>query len=211
MIFADLPRTLAQYDDLPDENEIRQLPQFFRADADMAWRLGGPRVRRVLQDANFLARWKYISIDSRVHMLMPGMYPCIPGWHCDDFYRPEREPELRKLTSNAPSEHAAIVFGKVARTVYLTSVLDWTPQWSYGEHLYGVAHDFIEALKDKTARAVLNGELVWFSPLTWHQGAPAADQGWRFFMRITGSNHWEPKNELRTQTQVYLTKPFAGW
>lgn len=21
-------------------------------------------------------------IDVKVHMLMPGQYPCIPGWHC---------------------------------------------------------------------------------------------------------------------------------
>ena len=27
--------------------------------------------------------YPHLTIDTRVHMLMPNMYPGIPGWHCD--------------------------------------------------------------------------------------------------------------------------------
>jgi hypothetical protein len=27
------------------------------------------------------------SVDIKVHMLMPGQFPCIPGWHCDNVPR----------------------------------------------------------------------------------------------------------------------------
>jgi len=28
---------------------------------------------------------------------------------------------------------------------------------------------------------------------------------------VTESNHWEPRNEIRTQSQVYLTENFYSW
>lgn len=187
----------------------------------MAYRLGGSFVRTFLDMLVHAvsATSKYVSIDSRAHMLMPKMYPCIPGWHCDDFYRPKRtkgQPDLRAVLQEAPASHYCMVLdaGTGSLTRFATSEID-APTFEDGvcdggETLYGVAHDVIEKQKI-SSYLIKSGEVVRFSPLSWHRGEPAIAAGWRYFIRLTESNHHEPLNELRTQTQVYLTEPFAGW
>jgi hypothetical protein len=214
MIFDQLPRTIGKID--VSNVDIRHLPQFYRADMDMVWRLGGRLYRDVLGQLGFASKWKYISVDSRTSMLMPGMFPCIPGWHCDDFYRPSGHTDLRSLMEQAPSEHAMLLVGDCSRTVFLNEAIEWNPPDYGGVHAH--AHRFIEKQIEKAdvykrPRRVLvePGSLTWFGPLSWHKGTAATKQGWRHFLRITGSHHYEPQNELRTQTQVYLLDEGAGW
>jgi hypothetical protein len=52
---------------------------------------------------------------------------------------------------------------------------------------------------------------VTFGPLAFHRGVQATEPGWRPFIRLTESNHFPPANEIRVQTQVYLTDPFYEW
>lgn len=217
MIFDQLPRTIGQIDTVG--YSPRELPQFFRADLDMVWRLGGRLYRDVIHQLGFASKWKYVSVDSRTSMLMPGMFPCIPGWHCDDFYRPENNrTDLINIMEKAPSDHAMLLIGDCSRTVFLDSRIDWHPP-SYGS-VHAAAHKEIETRLDKVRNdyppklgtvSIEPGALTWFGPLSWHRGERATKQGWRHFLRFTGSNHYEPLNELRTQTQVYLIDEGAGW
>ncbi len=215
MRFDFLPVLAGSMVSPPDGEELRGLPQFFRADLDMVYRLGGPHLRRLMSMPE-VGRWtwRYVSVDSRLHMLMGGMWPCIPGWHCDDFYRPPAtapSPDLENVCTRAPSVHASIVFGGCSLTEFLAEPLTWTPRPRDPRGpLYRRADAFIRSRRRKTI-VVKPGEIWRFSPLTWHRGNPATRNGWRYFLRITGSEHYEPRNELRTQTQVYLTEPFAGW
>lgn len=217
MIFNHPPRLIHTFDEdiMPPEQELRFLPQLFRADLDMAWRIGGIVVRDVIAQIGFASRWKYLSVDTRVHMLMKGMFPCIPGWHCDDFYRPDGYPALDRVMKEAPAEHASMILGGCSRTVFITTPVEVDiPRgcnWSVGT-IYGRAHKQIEEADFGGERRTVNpGELFHFSPLTWHRGSPATANGWRYFIRVTGSNHLEPLNEIRTHAQVYMTEPFAGW
>jgi hypothetical protein len=199
----------------PNQNEIRFLPQFFRADADMVWRLGGPFLRHVLDTVPISGRFKYVSIDTRTHLLFPRMYPSIPGWHCDDFYRPtDDQPDLARVMEKAPSVHHCVVFGNTAFTEYATEPIDLPAPEELSnpdrKPAYGIYHRLIEERRPRI-RAVQSGELVRFSPLVFHRGVAATARGWRYFLRLTESNHWEPLNEIRTQTQVYLTEAFYEW
>jgi hypothetical protein len=200
---------------LPTQDEIRVLPQFFRADYDMVYRRGGLLLRRLLEALPLAGQFKHISIDSRTHMLMPGMYPCIPGWHCDDFFRPTAgQPDLANITSVAPSVHHSVIFGNNALTEYVIEPM-LLPDPSElletdGRPIYAVYHQMIESLHPKT-RSLEEGEIVTFGPLVFHRGVPATAPGWRHFLRVTESNHWEPRNEIRTQSQVYLTENFHSW
>jgi len=55
---------------------------------------------------------KHWTVDIKVHMLMPGQYPCIPGWHVDlvprsadgkqDFYRVDTSQKMYLLVSGPP-------------------------------------------------------------------------------------------------------------
>ncbi|OAI48263.1 hypothetical protein AYO44_07475 [Planctomycetaceae bacterium SCGC AG-212-F19] len=199
----------------PGQADIRALPQFFRADLDMVRRQGGSFLRDVIDRLPLSQRFRYVSIDSRTHMLMPRMYPCIPGWHCDDFFRGDRpQPGLDTIMEEAPSLHHSAVFGNTSFTEYVTEPID-LPAPSELDNpdnrpIYGVYHRLIEE-RGPAVRALRCGEVVSFGPLVFHRGTPADRHGWRHFIRVTESNHWQPVNELRTQAQVYLTEHFYEW
>lgn len=243
---------------LPDQSEIRHIPQFYRASADYAYRLGGPIVRRFIDALPLSKDFKYLSIDSRVHMLMPGWMPCIGGWHCDDFYRPGQpgnvaaggpvQPALERIKEDGKySMHHAFVIGETAPTEFIVSPFDMAiPEIKEGDNLYAgfdkrieqvledqpfaeckfcgeswdlfrecsVAGDGLHSIKEKIGLAttrIKSGQIVSFDCFAFHRGTVAKESGWRIFMRATESNHWEPQNEIRTQTQVYLESFHAGW
>lgn len=191
----------------------RGLTQFYRASAEFAFEHGGAFFGDLLPLLD-LKGGRYVSIDSRVHMLMPGWYPCIPGWHCDDFHRPEGQPALESLL---PIKHYCVVLGaEVSTTEFLWQPADLpTPTEIYEVYgsdrpLYAIYNELIESRQLKTRR-LRSGEVLRFSGLDFHRGLPAERAGWRAFVRVTVSDHREPKDEIRNQTQVYLTAPFEGW
>ncbi len=205
---------------LPDQSEIRHIPQFFRASAEYAYRLGGPAIRKIIDSVPFTAGYKHISVDVRVHMLMPGWMPCIGGWHCDDFYRPTNgQPDMVGLLAqrDKQSRHTTICVGPVAMTEFITTPFEMdvpTEEELAGENLYGrftrEINQRIAAGELRTDRCV-SGQLTHFDCFDFHRGMVSEGSGWRMFMRVTESNIWEPKNEIRTQTQVYLQSFEAGW
>jgi len=215
---AELPASV-----IPDQKEIRHIPQFYRASADYAYRLGGPMVRKFIDSLPLDPRFKYLSIDSRVHMLMPGWMPCIGGWHCDDFYRPAAtanvaafspvQPDLEGIVRDDKySKHHALVIGDMAPTEFITSPFNMEiPTVKPGENLYKLFDDMIEQNTMLASSFIKPGQIVSFDCFDFHRGTVAQSSGWRLFMRATESNHWEPQNEIRTQTQVYLESFHAGW
>lgn len=199
----------------PGQNDIRTLPMFFRADLEMVRRQGGPFLRHALERLPLSGRFKYLSIDTRTHMLMPKWYACIPGWHCDDFHRgPDGQPDLENVAAKAPMMHHSVVFGNTAFTEYAVEPLDLPAPRELpnpeDRPLYSLYHQLIEK-RQPAVRAVQSGEVVTFGPLVFHRGVPATRAAWRYFLRATESDHWHPVNEIRTQTQVYLTDEFHVW
>jgi len=212
MRFDYLPEHVGTID--TEIGDVRGYPQLLRGTPAFADGLGHAGLSRLIRFASPALRrkWDYISIDTRLSMLMPGMYPCIPGWHCDDFYRPTGgQPNLENAP---PAEHVCIVIGNCSRTRFVAGPIELplpsATDLEGGRTVYGVMHRRIEQAQPATM-LVSSGEAWRFSPLTWHRGEPATEMGWRYFLRLTGSNHWTPLNQTRTQTQVYLTEPFRGW
>lgn len=211
MLFNDEHATLVAK--LDANTNPRTVVQFYRASGEFAAEYGGEFFISLLSSVD-LSGGKYVSIDSRVHMLMPRWYPCIPGWHCDDFYRPEGQPALEHLL---PVKHYCLVLGTdVCTTEFVWQPLDLPSPTeiyeAYGSDrpLYAHYNEMIEERGVKTRR-LRSGEVVRFDGLDFHRGLPAKRAGWRAFIRITVSDHREPRNEIRNQTQVYLTAPFEGW
>lgn len=196
-----------------DADEIRRLPQFHRGSLDYVYRLGGTLYRAILDRAPFRTNRKYISIDSRVHMLMPGFLPCIGGWHCDDFYRPTgKQPDLPGLMNrpNLMAVHHAFILGTEAPTIFAAESFSLPDEALRSEHVYHDCHRYIEELNPKTFEAP-ESTFVSFNSLTFHRGQRSKGSGWRLFLRITESDHYQPLDEIRTQTQVYLVDERAGW
>lgn len=209
---------------LPLGEYVKDLPQLYRADLGFAlaqnktdlWRdILQVITSNLSEDLDRADKFKYISIDSRSHMLMQGWYPCIPGWHCDDFYRPNGQPDLLNVTTFAEQRHHMIVLGDCSLTEFMTSRMGYrsAPE---DQNVYGFWNSYINK-KSKTqknsfeSKTVKHGQLVSFGPTDFHRGMPATKSGWRMFIRLTESNHRQPKNEIRNQTQVYLPSVGNGW
>lgn len=208
--------------ELPTQDEIRHIPQFFRSDADYVYRLGGPFLRKFIGSLplNKTNRFKYLSIDARVHMLKPSWYPCPTGWHCDDFYRPTgQQPDLNNLVQDGHySIHHAMFVGPCSRTQFILLPFEQrvpSAEQLGNRNLYDWFNEKIEQRKldlmlyDDTFAS--SGELVTFNCFDFHRCTAAERDGWRLFVRATETNHYVPQNEIRTQTQVYLKDLGAGW
>lgn len=202
---------------IPDftQIEVKNEPMLFGCDFSHAWDLGGPITKEFLK--TLPEDWKNakdLITDSRVHMLMPGFWPCIPGNHLDDLPRelPNGQPNHRNPSYLA--EHVmCLVNGEVAPTEFALGEAEF-PEISEGEKYYKVWHPIVE---EKVKAGELSkfcapsNQLIYFNCHTWHQGVQAVKNGWRWFIRCSRNTGRKPNNEIRRQVQVYLSEPMEGW
>ncbi len=158
--------------------------------------------------------YKYSCLDTHVHMLKPSWLPCISGWHCDDFYRDpiSGQPLLNDIDAACPQKHYICVIGETSFPEFITEPLTLPID---GGHVYKSLNtelnNYLRQNLDKpVAQRLTSGLIVRVGPSAIHRGVEATKAGWRAFLRLTLSNHRFPKNEIRTQTQVYLTNNH-GW
>lgn len=193
---------------------VKKEPMMFSADASFAYANGGILTREFIDNltGEFHSN-KQLIVDSRVHMLMPGMYPCIPGFHHDDVPRERSDGQPEYLNPSYKSKHCMAIFGGGARTKFALGCAPF-PEVPLNQKYYKVWHpivqDFVElgVLKRYDANY---GEMIYFDWNSWHEGTPAYETAFRFFIRASINTNRKPKNELRTQTQVYLEVPMEGW
>lgn len=216
------------------EAEIKNEPMFFNAAGEWAEECGGAITQDFL--ARLLAecpdlRLSDIVVDTRVHMLMPGWYPCIPGFHHDDVPRLRADgqpyyPEFEGGVEPAGYYHAqhamTIVGGTGSFTQFALGRADFNPV-PIGKTAYAQWHSEVEANLDLPGRiipvlslrsyTVIPRDIVFFDARSWHQGVPATEFGWRFFARASWNTNRVKHctNEIRRQVQVYLENPMGGW
>lgn len=210
-----------------DPDFIKREPMFFRADFDFAWKHGSALTSMFLCMAEDI--WGDLSnviIDSRHHMLMPGMYPCIPGWHTDDAPRSpaycDGQPNI--FTPHYETEHLLCVVdcGTESLTEFLVG--DVELRRTYAERMYHQhGHNFYKTCDGLLERAlalpdnklervqVKSGQIAEFNVHSWHRGMPAKHRGFRWFIRMTRNSKHKVENEIRSNAQVYLTDATYGW
>ncbi|MDR5811994.1 hypothetical protein QCE62_00130 [Caballeronia sp. LZ033] len=204
---------------------IKNEAMLFRADPGFAERTGG----RITKDFIAAARgiWGDLDgciVDSRHHMLMPGMVPCIPGWHTDDAPRSKDycngQPNI--FDPEYETQHLLCVVdaGTGSLTEFLRGTVVLCDRYLENKYLeeglnfYKTADALIEkGLTAKTCERVtpLSGDVVEFDVHSWHRGVPAKARGFRFFIRITRNSKHKVENELRSNAQVYITDTSYGW
>lgn len=201
--------------DLPafGESDVKNEPMLFSCDRKTAHELGGPMTRAFL--AALKADWRdgEIIIDSRVHMLMPGFWPCIPGWHHDDVPREREDGQPNYYNPSYEAEHCMAIVGEASVTEFAVGAV-FLPDVSLGEVYYRTWHPLInEAIEaaDLTVMKAPVGRLIYFDSHAFHQGVPATKTGWRWFIRASRNTSRRATNELRKQVQVYLSEPMQGW
>ena len=197
--------------------DMKNEPMLFNVALGMAWLAGGRITRDIL---NCLPRdWQdpHVVVDSRVHMLMPGWFPCIPGWHHDDVPRHPGDggqPGYRNPAYH--SEHLIVLInGDICPTEFALGCA-WFPEVPPDQLTYKTWHPMVDA---QIAAGTLqrwtcpSNRMVQFDAHTWHQGTRAVRDGWRFFIRFSRNTERALRvtNEVRRQVQVYLDNPYEGW
>lgn len=203
---------------------IKTEPMFFNSSFRYAYTHGGAITRSFLE--NLPKDWldSNLVFDSRCHMLMPGWYPAIPGWHHDDVPRPEIPTGQHFITAGQPdydnprykSEHIlGLVNADICPTEF--AIGDCTmSQVPDGELIYRQWHKEVCSLIKNGAlelKKAPDRKLLKFDWQTFHQGNVAVSNGWRWFGRVSRNTDRVNKitNEIRQQAQVYLEFPMEGW
>lgn len=204
------------------QETIKNEPMFFNCDMMFAYQNSGPITKAFLDAAP--DDWGMAVFDSRVHMLMPGWYPAIPGWHHDDVPRPEIPIGQHFITAGQPdydnprylSQHlCGLVNAEICPTAFAVGKCIM-PAIQEGELIYRQWHQEVESLIKHHKLDVIHaksGQLIYFDWQTFHTGTRASGNGWRWFGRLTRSSDRCNKktNEIRRQAQVYLEFPMEGW
>lgn len=203
---------------------IKTEPMFFNSDFDYAMKNGGFITKAFLNALPMEWKSAPLVFDSRIHMLMPGWYPAIPGWHHDDVPRPKIPVGQHFASSGQPdydnprykAEHImGLINGDVCPTAFAIGKCTM-PAISEGELIYRAWHKEVERLirdEQLSIEYAKSGQLVYFDCDTFHTGVKTVSNGWRWFGRVSRNTDRvnEITNEIRCNAQVYLEFPMEGW
>lgn len=81
--FNRRPPILGPTIEQPPQELVKNTPSLWQADLDTAVRYGGELTHAALGAMNLRGDKRFTVVDTKVHMLMPGQCPAIPGWHTD--------------------------------------------------------------------------------------------------------------------------------
>lgn len=206
----------------PTQSVIASTPALIGASLDDAVRYGGELTRAALAAFDIQHDRKYVLVDSKVHMLMPGFYPAIPGWHTDGVPRGDSRSALAKSLPSLSAQEEISAAGRGTHFHMLVTGhcltefvhernLDLRPLET--ESLYRDMTKQVNELAPATFY-VQSERAVRFDWWDVHRGTVSAKHEWRFFIRVTETDLDPPKTDLRsiirTQAQVYVPPTF-GW
>ena len=207
-----------------NSSQIKNEPMFFNCDLDFAYVNGGEITRNFINALPIEWLNSESVIDTRCHMLMPGWYPAIPGYHHDDVPRAIDIPSGKHFgmagqpnydNPHYNSEHIlALVNADIAPTqfaigdIVLPKIENGVVYREWDKIVRGeIANDKLKVIEAP------DRQLVYFDCHTLHTAVPAVKDGWRWFARVSRNTDRAKKitNEIRKQVQVYLEYPMQGW
>lgn len=211
----------------PSQELIKNTLGLWNASLEDAVKYGGDLTRAALSAMNLRGDRKYIVVDTRVTMLMPGMYPSIPGWHTDGVPRGEElRPEVKKEPNinaqeaefglRSPRYHL-MVTGQHSLTDFITDQVELEVPDEPRSTLY-------KMLDTQSKAMIASGAVIPFTAPTctvvefdwWNLHTAKASTGheFRFLIRVTETDHLAPCQDLnkviRTQQNVYVPENY-GW
>jgi hypothetical protein len=197
---------------------VKDEPMFWRASLNFAYKNGGP-ITQAFLDVYLADGMKYdyqgdvVLFDSRCHMLMPGWYPAIPGYHHDSVQRSRPDGQPNYIDPTTRADHVVALVGE---PVSLTEFALGTETFTIPDNsvMYETWHPVVDQMvADDRLQSWLcpMHQLVYFDDRAWHQVSPATERGWRWFGRITHGSPQPVRNEIRRNAQVYLSNPMGGW
>lgn len=195
---------------------IKHEPMLFAASYSFAEANGGPLTKSFLYSLiDKDIPLDDLIIDTRVHMLMKGWFPCIPGWHHDDVIRTRQDgqPDYDHPNALKPEHIVCVVDGGTgSMTEFISSELTMTEvpvdKVVYKEWNSEINNDRIN---DVSIQTIKNGEILQFNTETFHRGVSAVGNGFRWFCRASFNSTRTPANEIRQNANVYMSNLNEGW
>lgn len=195
-------------------SNIKNETMLFNCNPEFAFETGGPITKAVLNALPYSYCRPDCVVDTRVHMLMLGFYPCIPGWHHDDIPRTREDGQPNYDDPDRKTEHAMFLCGDADAPTDFALGTCFMQDVPIGNVIYRDWHPIIEKKCEngmlKRLSAPYN-RLIYFDWQTWHQGVVSKNSGWRYFFRVTRNTKRKATNEIRRQVQVYMPNPMQGW
>lgn len=149
-------------------------------------------------------------IDTRVTQTMAGMFPSIPGWHCDNVPRADgyEQPDLSLIDNRV--KHFMC---------YVSSCSEHTDtEFAIGEYNIDINKSDVWGSLDRNltrnpevdvwSQFLKEGQIVRFSQEAIHRASPTLNPGWRLWFRLSFVDR-NVVNEIRKNVQVYTT--VNGW
>ena len=219
----------------PDESLVKQTLGLWNVSVEDALKYGGELTRAAIGAMNLRNDRKYIVVDSKVHMLMEGFYPAIPGWHTDGVPRGvERDPGGKGLPNIfaqdepgdlRPPRYHLLVTGSGCLTEFITTrEVDLEIPDFPTINLYRLIHQQLEAMLEQRVKETYKREdfvsqysnqVVEFDWWDLHRGIAATKKEWRFLIRVAETDYIQPQTDLRTairtQSNVYVEAGNYGW
>lgn len=209
----------------PTAGEVEEVPNIRQAGLQDAIEHGGDAVQRAIEAMNLRHDRRHIIVDTKVHLLLPGWIPAIPGWHTDGVPRGENMNPAGKGAPNlqaqvegrvsAPRYHL-LTTGSHCPTKFLVGPVDVTVPEDVGSDLY-------KEMTRQVNEAVADGQGTFDTPdstvVEWdwwnvHTAQQATARGWRLLIRVTETDHiaprTDPKDFIRRQSMVFAPMEF-GW
>jgi hypothetical protein len=208
--------------DTPSQDAIENSLNLRQVSLENAARYGGSVTRNALGLLNLHGDRKHIIVDTKIHFLMKGMCPSIPGWHTDGVPRLDNgqgDPVLSGMTDGTFTEprYHLLVTGTLCPTRFLTNtvLLDSEDLLEGGpDKLYTNMSDKIN--EDYDGDFIDTEDSVMYEWNWWniHTAQVANARGWRYLIRVTETDYIEPRTNpadfIRTQNNVYTPTNF-GW
>ena len=225
VLFNRNPLAIGKSIEQPKLNDIKNTFGLWNASLDDALRYGGDITREAIRVMNIHNDRKYIIVDTKIHMLIPGMSPAIPGWHTDGAPRDNKKnpngtgmPDVfAQEGDDRFNRYHILVTGTGCLTKFIKQSIKVPVPSTPSDQIYALMSDFVRrrtteapwlAMEVPTCTAV---EFDWWDI---HTGVIATKKEWRYLIRVCESDYYEPRTDLREilrmQSQVYAPHDF-GW
>lgn len=207
------------------QDDIKDAPGLWNAPLDIAMQFGGRITQAALASMNLKFDYEHIIVDVKTHLLQPGMFPAIPGWHTDgvprgkDMSPAKGLPDIsRQKVGRSPRYHL-MVLGADCPTVFMKdrNVSLKVPVKPTAD-LYKNISEQCALLRseDKIETfEIIPGIIYEWDWWELHTAQASRSAGWRYLIRVTETDYLEPQKDLnqifRKQQQVFLTSDKFGW
>lgn len=209
----------------PDTLDIKNTFSLWNASYEDAIRYGGDITRNALQAMNLRHDRKNIIVDTKVHMLMPGWSPAIPGWHTDGAPRDaSKNPQGKGVPDTFAQEedgrynrYHILVTGQGCLTQYINRSMSVSIPDQPSYEVYSIMSKEIQKRVKEDPSIVSSFDSCTVYEFDWwniHTGIIATKSEWRYLIRVCESDYYEPRKDLREvirmQSQIYSPTDF-GW